>query len=128
MDVRTVYTPRVVRAGPDEALSEAASRMEFEGIGALSVYQGSRLVGILTENDLVRSVADGVEPSTTPVRAYMTSDPVTTSVDADLSEAAERMLELGARHLPVEDRGEVIGMISARDLLIPEAWGEVLPR
>ncbi|MGH2655570.1 MAG: CBS domain-containing protein [Actinomycetota bacterium] len=126
MNVRAVYTQRLVRARSEESITEAASRMDFEEVGALPVFEGAHLVGILTERDVVRAVADGVDPSATQLGEYMTAEPLTTPVDADLSEAAEKMLELGARHLPVEDRGEVIGMISARDLLIPEAWGEQL--
>ncbi len=126
MKVRSVFTPRLIRAAADESLVDAASRMDFEAVGALPVFDGSRLVGIITEHDLVRAVAEGVDPSGVPVSDYMTAEPATTSVDAELADAAERMLELGTRHLPVEDRGEVVGMISARDLLIPEAWGELL--
>lgn len=121
MKVRSLFRQHILTAGPFEDLAEVASRMQYHEVGALAVFEHGTLHGIITERDLVRAVADGVELSRTPVVRYMTADPVTISPDAEVSEAAEAMIRLGARHLPVIEGGEVVGMVSARDLLADEA-------
>jgi CBS domain-containing protein len=124
MKVRDVYRPEVITAEPTEDLVEVASRMRFHEVGALPVFEHGAMHGIITERDVVGAVADGVDPSTTMVLGYMTPNPVTVSPETELSEAAASMLELGARHLPVVELGAVVGMISARDVLIDEAWSK----
>ena len=121
MKVRELYTPHLLRADPGEDLAVAASRMEFHEIGALAVYERGRLAGIITERDILRAVGDGRNPELTPVAAYMVEDPVTVSPDTEASEAAATMVSLGVRHLPVVGGGELVGMLSARDLLVDEA-------
>ena len=121
MRVRDLYRRDVIRAAAEESLAEAAARMSFEEIGALAVFEGSALVGIITERDVVRAVGDGIDPSSVSVRDYMTPEPVTVTPDASAAEAAATMILLGARHLPVTEGGEVVGMISVRDLLVEEA-------
>jgi CBS domain-containing protein len=121
MKVGELYTPHLLKADPGEDLAVAASRMEFHEIGALAVYERGRLAGILTERDILRAVGDGRNPELTPVATYMVEDPVTVSPDTGASEAAATMVSLGVRHLPVVERGELVGMLSARDLLEDEA-------
>ncbi|HEX9377430.1 MAG TPA: CBS domain-containing protein [Actinomycetota bacterium] len=122
MNVESVYRPGVVCAEADDPLSEVASRMQFNEIGALAVIDHGSLVGIITERDLVRAVADGTDTELTPAGEYMTEDPVVVAPDADVHEAVTRMLDIGVRHLPVMSGGRLLGMVSARDLLA-EAQG-----
>jgi CBS domain-containing protein len=117
MDVGEVYRAGVFSIEASEVLSEAASRMQFNEVGSLAVFDGMRFAAIVTERDLVRAMAEGVNPEETPVRVYMTEDPVAVTPDTDVVRAAATMLELGVRHLPVIVGGEVVGMVSARDLL-----------
>ncbi|HEX9892075.1 MAG TPA: CBS domain-containing protein [Actinomycetota bacterium] len=128
MKVSAVYRPDVLTAGAFEDLAEAASRMSFNEVGSLAVFDRGDLVGIITERDLVRAMADGVDPEVTPVDRYMTPDPVTVDPETDLEQAAAMMLKLGARHLPVTEGGRVMGMISARDLLTDQAWNQEVLR
>jgi len=125
MKVRALYRPEVVAGSPDESLADAASRMQYQEIGSLTVLEHGRLVGILTERDLARALADGVDPMETAVRAYMTEEPVTVTLEADAAAVAATMLDLGVRHLPVLEAGQVIGMVSSRDLLSLEAWNAI---
>ena len=122
MKVRALYRPDVLTAEAAESLIEAASRMQYQEVGSLAVLEHGRLAGIITERDLARALADGVDPVETPVARYMTGDPVTIGPDSEVAEAAATMLELGVRHLPVFEEGRVVGMVSARDLLSLEAW------
>ncbi|HEX6262038.1 MAG TPA: CBS domain-containing protein, partial [Actinomycetota bacterium] len=104
---------------------DAAGRMQYQEIGSLAVLEHGKLVGILTERDLARALADGVDPAETPVAAYMTEEPVTVTPEADAASVAATMLDLGVRHIPVVEGGQVIGMVSSRDLLSLEAWNAI---
>jgi CBS domain-containing protein len=126
MQIRIVATPTVVQAEVGEPLVALARRMREHGVGALPVYDGERLVGIVTERDVVAAVADGVA-GTALAEDRMTAEPATVSPLEDSSEVALRMVELGVRHLPVVDRGRVVGLVSARDLLLLEAWPGGVP-
>jgi CBS domain-containing protein len=120
MRVRELTQRKVVTADISESLSAAASRMRLADIGALPITEEGRPVGILTERDLTRAVADGVNPATVGVASYMSLELAVASPDEDSQEVAARMLELGIRHLPVQEAGEVVGIISMRDLLLLE--------
>ena len=106
-----------VTAEPGEPLAAAADRMRGQSVGALAVMEAGRLAGILTERDLLRALADGVDPRVTTVAACMTADPRTIDVGAHAGDAADRLIERSVRHLPVMEEDRVVGMISARDLL-----------
>ena len=117
MKVGAACSSMVVTARADQSLAEAASMMAFEEIGSLVVFEDGVFVGIVTERDLVRALADGADPEGTQLRDYMTSDPAVVDPDDDIEHAIEQMVGVEARHLPVVAGGEVVGMISARDLL-----------
>jgi len=126
MQIRTLVSPSVVKAEVTEPLVALARRMRAHGISALPVYEGDRLVGIVSERDVVSAVADGT--ATTIVAAeYMTPGPVTAAPHEDSAHVALRMLELGIRHMPVVEDDRVIGVVSARDLLMLEAWSGRTP-
>jgi CBS domain-containing protein len=75
------------------------------------------LAGIITERDIVRAVAERRDLSEGTAGEYMTWEPATVALETPLSDVARRMLALGVHHLPVMVAGEVLGMVSARDLL-----------
>jgi CBS domain-containing protein len=86
-------------------------------VGSAVVIDGPWLLGIFTERDALRALASGADLSTTPVKEWMTKDPVTVDADTDTEEAAAIMATHGFRHLPVVDGEKVIGVISLRDVL-----------
>jgi len=120
MKVSDLHQGRLFTADANETLDDAADRMHWHEIGALPVFEGHRLAGIITERDITAAVADGVDPATTPVSDYMTESPAVLGPDSELAEAAHTMLELGVRHLPIMHRGRLIGVLSMRDLFGPE--------
>jgi CBS domain-containing protein len=124
MKVKSFYQTVLLTAEPDDTLADAACTMDFSEIGALAVVDEGSLVGMFTERDLVRAVASGADPTDDTVGEYMTPEPVKVSVEATIEEAAQKMLTLGVRHLPVMDGGKVGGMISIRDVLGPLVWPE----
>lgn len=123
MRVSTVMTTGVACVWADDNVQHAASLMRGAGVGSLAVYEGDRLAGIVTEHDLVAVVADGADAAALPVRAVMSTGLFVAEPDEQSQEVAARMVEHGIRHLPVVEGGRLVGMVSARDLLILEALG-----
>lgn len=86
--------------------------------GSAVVESDMESPGIITERDLLRAVADGVDLNSTPVEDYMTANAITASATWDAEKAARSMLENGFRHLIVIDEGgRVDGILSIRDLI-----------
>jgi citrate synthase len=106
-----------ITAAADETLSEAAARMGERQVGAVVVTEGDRPVGILTERDLVRIVAQGADATATTVGDWMTRDPDTVGPDEPVSKAFHALSERGYRHFPVVEDGKLVGVVSIRDLL-----------
>jgi CBS domain-containing protein len=119
MNVRSIFRPWVVRVEGDDRLVDAAERMQNEQVGSVVVTIGGRFVGILTERDLTRAIADGADARDVTAADYMTAAPAAVHLDADIHQVAATMFEFECRHLPVlsEDDSQVIGMVSIRDLL-----------
>jgi CBS domain-containing protein len=104
--------------GPERTLADAAGVMEQACVGSLAVLEGERLVGIVTDRDLVRrGLARGL-PSDARIDSVMTSPVVTVDADADLHEAFALFRTNAVRRLAVTRDGRFAGMISIDDLLI----------
>jgi CBS domain-containing protein len=106
----------LLTVAPDEALQEVAQRMVDRDVGAVLVMEGSELAGILTERDVLRAVAAGIQDDTT-VADWMTRDPETMGPDDTTQHAAVLMIHGGFRHMPLVEGSEVVGMLSIRDLM-----------
>ena len=118
MRVRDLPPGRLHTVSPQTRLSEVAREMRLEDSDSLAVMSGERLVGIITERDLVRAIADGINPKQATAEVVMTPGPATISADEDVSVVAMKMMSLGIRHLPVVDAGgRPIGLLSARNLV-----------
>jgi CBS domain-containing protein len=103
--------------GPETTILEAAVAMEGSDIGSLAVIEGRDLVGLITERDIRRTVAEGVELDSA-VSSIMSPEPDTFDPDLDVWDAAAWIAESGYRHLPVvDDEGVLLGVVSVRDLL-----------
>lgn len=103
--------------GPDTTLIEAAAAMEESDLGSLAVVEGMNLLGLVTERDIRRAVANRTDLDS-PVSSVMSDDPDTFDPDLDVWDAASWIGESGYRHLPVvDDEGALLGVISVRDLL-----------
>jgi CBS domain-containing protein len=112
-----LMTGAVVSVAPEDTLGEAAERMAEDGVGSAVVLDSGRLIGILTERDLLRAVAGRVHTSEARVREWMTVDPMTATEETSADEAMRTMLEQGFRHLPVIEEGRTIGVVSLRELM-----------
>lgn len=101
---------------PGLPLTEVAQRMVSRDVGAVLVLEDDRLVGILTERDVLRAVAGGIGEDTV-VADWMTRDPETMEPDEPIRQAAVLMIHGGFRHLPIVEGQRVVGMLSIRDLM-----------
>ncbi len=101
---------------PSTTVGEAISLMAQNRIGSALIMEGGKLIGIFTERDTVRAISQSYDAPTHEISSWMTRNPKTVSPDVDSEEALRTMLDSGFRHLPVVEAGEVIGMVSMRDL------------
>ncbi len=102
---------------PTDTVLTAAQRMNDHHIGSLVVLEGSRLVGIVTERDVMRRVvATQRDPMETSVREIMTADVLTCSPKTPISQAKAVMRDRRIRHLPVCEHDRLVGIISIGDL------------
>ena len=118
MKVSDVPPGRLISVDPQTRLSEVARRMRIDDADSVAVMSEDRLVGIITERDLVRAIADGVDPKVATADIIMSADPATVSADEDVAVVAVKMIRLGVRHLPVVDaKGRPVGLLSSRNLV-----------
>ncbi len=118
--VKEVATQETVTLPPQTTLRVACEVMANHAIGAVVVATDRRVVGILSERDVVNALAAGAQPDGATVAGAMSSDVVSVRPDDTLYDAAVDMLDLGIRHVPVlDEHGTVLGMVSVRDLLRP---------
>lgn len=103
---------------PDAPVLEAVRLMAERSIGALPVMDSGELIGIISERDYARKVVlKGRSSADTPVRDIMTAPVVTVATDEAVHNCMEIMTQKRIRHLPVMEKGRVVGIISIGDLV-----------
>lgn len=109
---------RVFSCSPADSLSQAVGCLVEHNIGSLVVLDDDRMVGIVTERDMLRACdAGGGSVAGQTVRDRMTRDPVIGSLDDDIEHVMGLMTEQRIRHLPVVDGDELVGLVSIGDLV-----------
>jgi CBS domain-containing protein len=127
--VDEIMTRDVVRLQVDTTLDEAARVMRDEDIGDVVVVDNDRLVGVVTDRDIVvRAVADGLTPSRTTVGSVVSRDPVTVRPDDSAHNAALIMRDRAVRRLLVCDERGLVGIVSIGDLAVDLDPDSVLGR
>lgn len=116
--IASVITRNVVVVRPDETLHRAAELMSRLDVGALPVYDGQGLVGIVTDRDItVRATAYNKRPDETPVSEVMSEQTLSCCEHDEIDEVVNLMGEAQVRRLPVLNReGEIVGIVSLGDL------------
>ena len=105
--------------GPGVSIVSAAKKMQTERVGSLLVKKGKNFVGIVTDTDIVRrAVATNKNLSKLTVEKIMTSPICTIEGSQPVDDAQDMMGDLGVRHLAVTKAGEIVGVVSVRDLLL----------
>lgn len=114
---RDLYT-----VSSDESVYAAACYMKERNIGAVTVVEGPRVVGLFSERDLLkRVVAEGRDPSQVKVRDVMSTELTIGSPGESYEEALSKMQQAKVRHLPILEDNQLLGLISLRDLLQVDA-------
>jgi CBS domain-containing protein len=108
----------------NDTLKDVAQTFIEESIGAALVRGPHGVIGLVSERDLVRALADGASLTRTRVETVMATELVTVSPGDELLDAVHRMLDAEIRHLPVVEDGVAYGMVSARDALRALADGD----
>lgn len=118
MRVREGMSKVVLTVGPGHTLRQAASLMARRTVGAAVVVDPEGLgPGILTERDILESVAAGQDPDAEHVADHLTADVVAASPEWSLEEAAVAMVKGGFRHLLVVEGADIVGIVSVRDIV-----------
>jgi CBS domain-containing protein len=114
--VRDIMSKGLVAVDPTATVAEAATLMGEHHVGSALVLDGGRAAGIFTERDILRALASNFDAAHHPVADWMTHDPTTVEAEADVRTARDLMLAGGFRHLPVLEEGELVGIVSIRDI------------
>jgi CBS domain-containing protein len=118
-NVKDAMTSSPATATPSQTLAEAARLMKEQDIGSVPVVDGSRLVGVLTDRDIVvRAVAEGGDPRTVQVGEVASHDVVTVRPDDDLDEALRLMAQHQIRRLAVVEDGQLVGVVAQADVAL----------
>lgn len=125
MQIRDVMTPDAVSAHPETTLTAAAEMMGSLNVGSLPVVSNGRVVGIVTDRDLVvRGLAQGMRPEHATVADVMTREVYTCQEDEETEEVAQRMRELRLRRLVVVDEHRrLVGIVTRSDLAVGHRRG-----
>jgi CBS domain-containing protein len=122
MLVSTGMSERVLTLSPGRSLRDAAVAMAARRVGAAVVIDPEQPgPGIVTERDILQSIAAGEDPDGETVSDHLSSDLVFAAPDWSLERAAEAMVRGRFRHLVVVDGGTMVGILSMRDIV--RAWG-----
>ena len=117
MQVRNLMKVPVVSITPERSVRDAARLMQDNVIGSVVVQEEGRTVGIMTERDVLRAVAEGRNPEQTTVADLMTKNVVSAGPNWDVVVAASVMTAHRIRHLVVQEQDRVLGVLSLRDVL-----------
>ena len=110
--------PTVIVTPAATTVKEAADKMAEAKVGSIVIEEYPKILGIFTERDLlVRVVAQGRDPATTPVSLVMSSPVASCTPNADVHQAARAMTDQHIRHLVVVDKEQIVGLLSVRDVL-----------
>jgi CBS domain-containing protein len=118
LKVLDAMTKQPVTVSPNATTFETASMMKKEHVGSVIVENKGKLVGILSEQDLVyKVIANNKNPKTTLVKDVMTKDVVTINPDVEITDAMLKMSKVNVRRLPVTENDNIVGMLTMKDIL-----------
>lgn len=116
MPISTLTGDEVRHVSPDATVAEVAKILNDESYGAVSVETDGDVVGIITERDVLRVVAEGQDPTSTTVGEVASTNLRWSNVEASVHEVGLEMVENYLRHILVEDGGKLAGIVSASTL------------
>lgn len=120
MLVKDVMNPHAITTGPETTVKEAATLMYKNHIGSLIVVEKGKILGIITEGDILKTIARDLEVNVTLVQEVMTRDIVSIEPDKKIEDAVNLMTEKKIKKLPVIEDGKLVGIITASDIIVVE--------
>jgi len=121
MKVRDIMSRDVAALAPSNTITEVAQQMRLLNVGSLPLVQNERLVGVITDRDIVlRVVADGLDPNQERAELHMSREPVTIAPDATTEQASQTMARAQIRRLPVVENGRLVGYLALGDLALQD--------
>ena len=117
MEISAIMTTDLATVGPEYNVADVASVMDARGIGSVIVLEDDRVLGILTERDILKVIGAGEDPKNVAAHEALSDDLITIRPEASVEEAAREMVNAKVRHLPVISDEGLIGMVSMRDLV-----------
>ncbi len=119
MQIKESMTKQVITADSDSSLKEVAAKMEKCDVGCIPIVEGDRLVGIITDRDIIiRGVAKGLDLTMHQAKEIMSTNLCIATPDMDDSTAAELMISNKIRRLPVLDFDKLVGIVTLGDLAV----------
>lgn len=117
MQVREIMTTDVLALAPACTIAEVAQAIRDQGVSAIPLVENGRLVGIITDRDIVaRVVADGLDPHFEQAQLHMTPDPVTVTPECEVEEAGLLMTRHQIGRLPVVEGDLLVGYLAMGDI------------
>ena len=117
MKVKDIMTKNVAYINPDSSVTEAAQLMQKHNVGSIPVCDKNGVIGLVTDRDIVvRNVAHGTDPHSTPVKNVMTSQVTTVTPDMDVEQVTGIMSRNQIRRIPVVDNNMLVGIVALGDL------------
>lgn len=101
----------------DATLRECSKLMVDNNIGSLLILDGKKIIGIISETDFMRFIVEGLDFNSVKVKEVMNKNVITISPNKDIVDAMRLMKQYDIKHLPVVQRGEIIGILSVKDIL-----------
>src|SRR5262245_23384106 len=121
MKVRDIMSSDVAALPPSTPIAEVAQQMRVLKVAWIPRVQNERLVGLITDRDIVlRVVADGLDPNQERAELHMSRDPVTIAPDAPTEQASQVMARAQIRRLPVVESGRLVGYLALGDLALQD--------
>ena len=115
--IHDLVRPGVASVAPEATLREVASSLTDEEVGLLVVSGPEGMLGVISERDIAAALADGADPDEVWASDVMSDEPICLDQEDSVLFAANHMIDDGVRHLPILASGNVIGMVSIRDVL-----------
>ncbi|NSW90783.1 MAG: CBS domain-containing protein [Firmicutes bacterium] len=117
LKVKDKMTKNVAYVSPNTSITETAQLMQRHNIGSVPVVDDNNLVGIVTDRDIVvRNIAQGNDPRSTPVSDIMTTNVITVTPDADMEEVTAKMAINQIRRVPVVENNRLVGILAIGDM------------
>jgi CBS domain-containing protein len=117
VEISAIMATDLATVGPEYNVADAASVMDARGIGSVIVLEDERVLGILTERDVLKVIGSGEDPKNVAAHEALTNDVITIGPQATVEDAAREMVNAKVRHLLVTSDDGLLGIVSMRDLV-----------